>query len=68
MFIAKKNQIFVSKAVDYNRIRVRNIVENAYDNRASIVTVVNIGERNRAIPGTERRIYLDSVRRRYESA
>lgn len=68
MFNAKKNQIFASKAVEYNRIRIRNITENAYDNRASIVTVVNINDRNRAIPGTERRIYLDSVRRRYEAA
>lgn len=67
MFNAKKNQVFESKMTN-NRIRVREVQSNSYDNRYSVVKVVNINNQGRAVPQTERSIYMDSVRRRYETA
>lgn len=64
MFNAKKNQKFESK-VSGNVIRVRDVKSDRYDNRYSRVTVVNLDERNRAVKDSERKIYMDSIRRRY---
>lgn len=64
MFNAKKNQKFESK-VSGNVIRVRDVKSDRHDNRYSRVTVVNLDERNRAVKDSERKIYMDSIRRRY---
>lgn len=64
MITVKKNKVFESRDT-FNRIRVRDVRSDKFDPRYNLVTVVNINDNGKAIKGTERTIYQDSIRRRY---
>lgn len=68
MFNVKRNQVFSSNFWSGNRIRVRSVKENIDRPTHSLVEVVNIDDRNRAIKDTARTIFQDSIRRNYAYA
>lgn len=67
MFNVKRNQIFNSN-FSHNRIRARAVMENGHDERFDLVEIVNVNTAGKAIPGTTRTVYRDSIRRNYNYA
>ena len=59
MFIADRNEVFESKATG---VRIRSLYKrNRYDD----TEVVDVDASGKAVRGTRRFMYVDSIRRRY---